>query len=215
MSGVDPGYLDPARFAELRDRRAADPGAIASAHAARTTRPLLGESGRLFILAADHPARGALGVGEEPMAMADRYRLLDRLTLALSRPGVDGVLGTPDIIDDLALLGALDGKVVVGSMNRGGLRGAVFEMDDRYTAYDVAGIVRDRALDRSPVLAAVTEPGDQHDRHSAGAGAADVHAGSAHGGELVDVGRWPEYRGSLRDGAGRGDAGSATRRGRR
>ncbi|MEV1128511.1 deoxyribose-phosphate aldolase [Agromyces sp. NPDC049794] len=144
MSGADPGYLDPARFAELRDRRAADPGAIAAAHAARTTRPLLGENGRLFILAADHPARGALGVGDEPMAMADRYRLLDRLTLALSRPGVDGVLGTPDIIDDLALLGALDDKVVVGSMNRGGLRGATFEMDDRYTAYDVAGIVRDR-----------------------------------------------------------------------
>jgi hypothetical protein len=69
--------------------------------------------------------------------MADRYRLLDRLAVALSRPGVDGVLGTPDIIDDLALLGLLDDKVVVGSMNRGGLRGSVFEIDDRFTSYDV------------------------------------------------------------------------------
>jgi hypothetical protein len=75
--------------------------------------------------------------------MADRYDLLDRLATALSRPGVDGVLGTPDIIDDLALLGLLDDKVVVGSMNRGGLRHATFEMDDRFTAYNVAGIVRD------------------------------------------------------------------------
>jgi DhnA family fructose-bisphosphate aldolase class Ia len=47
------------------------------------------------------------------------------------------VLGTPDIIDDLAGLGLLDDKIVVGSMNRGGLRGASFEMDDRYTGYDV------------------------------------------------------------------------------
>jgi DhnA family fructose-bisphosphate aldolase class Ia len=117
---------------------------VAAAHAARVRRPLLGENGRLFIIAADHPARGALGVGSEPMAMADRYDLLDRLSLALSRPGVDGVLGTPDVIDDLALLGALEGKVVVGSMNRGGVRGAAFEMDDRFTGYDVAGIVRDR-----------------------------------------------------------------------
>jgi hypothetical protein len=77
------------------------------------------------------------------MAMADRYDLLDRLATAIRRPGVDGVLGTPDIIDDLALLGLLDDRVVVGSMNRGGLRGASFEMDDRFTGYDVDGIVRD------------------------------------------------------------------------
>lgn len=138
------GAADPDRFSRVRECRATDPGAVAAAHAARVRRPLLGENGRLFIIAADHPARGALGVGSEPMAMADRYDLLDRLSLALSRPGVDGVLGTPDVIDDLALLGALEGKVVVGSMNRGGVRGAAFEMDDRFTGYDVAGIVRDR-----------------------------------------------------------------------
>ena len=55
--------------------------------------------------------------------MADRAELLDRLSVALSRPGVDGVLGTADIIEDLLLLGALEGKVVIGSMNRGGLAG--------------------------------------------------------------------------------------------
>jgi hypothetical protein len=49
---------------------------------------------------------------------------------------VNGVLGTPDIIEDLLLLGALDGKVVIGSMNRGGLAGTAFEIDDRFTAYD-------------------------------------------------------------------------------
>jgi hypothetical protein len=72
--------------------------------------------------------------------MADRGELLDRLCLALSRPGVNGVLGTPDIIEDLLLLGALDGKAVFGSMNRGGLAGAAWEIDDRFTAYDAPSI---------------------------------------------------------------------------
>jgi DhnA family fructose-bisphosphate aldolase class Ia len=129
------------RFARLRELRATEPDRLAALVAERT-RPVPRPDGRLFILAADHPARGALGVGADPLAMADRYGLLDRLAAALERPGVDGVLGTPDIVEDLAALGALDGKVVVGSMNRGGLKDAVFEMDDRYTAYDVDGLAR-------------------------------------------------------------------------
>ncbi|QEO14388.1 deoxyribose-phosphate aldolase [Agromyces intestinalis] len=144
MPSTDDWFLHPDGYAEIRRIRASEPAAVAAAHAARTRRPLLGDDGRLFLIAADHPARGALGIGGDPMAMADRIRMLDRLALALSRPGVDGVLGTPDVIDDLALLGVLDGKVAAGSMNRGGLRGAVFELDDRYTAYDVPAIVRDR-----------------------------------------------------------------------
>jgi hypothetical protein len=93
-----------------------------------------------MLVAADHPARGALGVRDVPDAMASRYGLLERLLTALSRPGVDGVLGSPDILEDLLLLGALDDKVVIGSMNRGGLQGATFELDDRFTAYDVESI---------------------------------------------------------------------------
>ncbi|WP_374945868.1 deoxyribose-phosphate aldolase [Agreia sp.] len=130
-------------FAALRDTRAAYPGRVAEVLAGRTRRELIRGDGCLFIVAADHPARGALAAGPNEDAMADRYRLLERLAIALSRPGVDGVLGTPDVIDDLALLGLLDDKIVVGSMNRGGLKGACFEMDDRYTAYDVDSIVRD------------------------------------------------------------------------
>lgn len=127
-------------FAALRELRAARPTAIAEAAARRTRRPLLGSDGRLMIVAADHPARGALGVRSAADAMVDRYDLLRRLVLALGRPGVDGVLGTADILEDLLLLGALDGKVVIGSMNRGGLQGAAFELDDRFTGYDAATI---------------------------------------------------------------------------
>ena len=132
------------REAELRhlvDIRTHRPQAIAEAAARRlSARSLLGGHGRLMIIAADHPARGALRAGQEPLAMSHRTDLLDRLCLALSRPGVNGVLGTPDILEDLLLLGALDDKVVIGSMNRGGLAGTAFEIDDRFTAYDPASI---------------------------------------------------------------------------
>ncbi|RFA13529.1 deoxyribose-phosphate aldolase [Subtercola boreus] len=135
------GMLTGADFDRLRTIRATRPHAIREALVARRRREVTRGDGRLFIVAADHPARGALAVGSDPMAMANRYLLLDRLAIALSRPGVDGVLGTPDIIDDLAALGLLDHKIIVGSMNRGGLRGARFEMDDRFTGYDVPTMV--------------------------------------------------------------------------
>ncbi|MCU1665372.1 MAG: hypothetical protein QOI36_3925 [Pseudonocardiales bacterium] len=126
---------------DLIHSRVHRPHAVAEA-AARRRRPgsLLAEHGKLMMIAADHPARGALRAGGQALAMADRGDLLDRLCLALSRPGVNGVLGTPDVLEDLLLLGALDGKVVVGSMNRGGLAGTAFEIDDRFTAYDAASI---------------------------------------------------------------------------
>lgn len=130
-------------FEALREARASNPGQLSKIYATRKRREVLRGDGKLFIVAADHPARGALGVRGLESAMASRTDLLERLAVALSRPGVDGVLGTPDIIDDLALLGLLDDKVVVGSMNRGGLKGAIFEMDDRYTGYDIPSLVRD------------------------------------------------------------------------
>jgi len=127
-------------FAELRELRASCPELIAARAAERRRRPLLGSDGRLMIVAADHPARGSLAVRGVSGAMANRYDLLRRLLTALSRPGVDGLLATADIVEDLLLLGALEDKVVIGSMNRGGLQGASFELDDRFTAYDPATI---------------------------------------------------------------------------
>jgi DhnA family fructose-bisphosphate aldolase class Ia len=132
------------RDADLRrlvETRVHQPQAIAEAGARRRAAPAPADGhGKLMIIAADHPARGALRAGDRPFAMGNRADLLDRLCLALSRPGVNGVLGTPDILEDLLLLGALDEKVVIGSMNRGGLAGTTFEIDDRFTAYDAASI---------------------------------------------------------------------------
>jgi hypothetical protein len=132
--------MPDARAMELCHRRLRRPQAIAEAAAERRRPPSLADLGPIMVVAADHPARGALGAGARPRAMADRGDLLDRLCVALSRPGVNGVLGTPDIVEDLLLLGALDGKAVFGSMNRGGLAGAAWEIDDRFTAYDAAAI---------------------------------------------------------------------------
>jgi len=136
---------------DLTEIRAREPGRIQEAWTGRSRRPLLGADGRLLVVAADHPARGALGVRSDAMAMASRGELLGRLATALSRPGVDGVLGTADILDDLLLMGALEDKVVIGSMNRGGLQGATFELDDRFTGY-TADEIAARGLDGGKML---------------------------------------------------------------
>jgi Cgl0159-like len=128
---------------QILQTRVERPGRIAELFASRRHPDgLVGETGRLMLVAADHTARGALRAGADALAMADRGRLLDRLAVALSRPGVDGVLGTPDVLEDLLLMGVLEGKVAIGSMNRGGLTGTVFEVDDRFTAYDADAVVR-------------------------------------------------------------------------
>ena len=139
--------------AALTRRRAVDPGEITRAWRNRR-RAERREDGRMMIVAADHPARGALGVRGDSTAMASRADLLQRLAVALTRPGVDGVLGTADILEDLLLSGLLEGKVVLGSMNRGGLQGAEFEFDDRWTGYD-ADTLAANGLDGGKMLTRV------------------------------------------------------------
>lgn len=159
--------LDDATWADLLRTRATDPGAVERAYAARR-RPtsLLSERGTFFLVAADHPARGALASGGDATAMADRRSLLTRLVEALADPDVDGVLGSPDVVEELLLLGALEGKVVIGSMNRGGLDGASWTLDDRFTGYDAASIAACgleggkmllRLEDSDPAVAATVE----------------------------------------------------------
>ncbi len=142
--------------AEIAQIRWADPSRIADALRSRPAPEPY--HGKLLVIAADHPARGALTVGDRVNAMADRSDLLQRIDTALSRPGVHGFLGTADLVEDLALMGSLDGKLVYGSMNRGGLAGAAFEMDDRFTGYTVPGIV-EAGLDGGKMLLRV-DPDD-------------------------------------------------------
>ena len=132
-------------YAEITELRGQRPEAVGEALTARRRREtFLPRDGRLMLIAADHPARGALAAQGRPTAMNSRTQMLERLRTALARPGVDGLLATADIAEDLLLLGALEDKIVVASMNRGGLAGSAFELDDRMTGYDVAGVVQAR-----------------------------------------------------------------------
>lgn len=138
------------RWLGLIASRLKSPNAAAKALKKRKRRKLIKDS-RLFIVAADHTARGMLGVGDNQFAMADRRKLLDALIIALENPQVDGVLGSADVIDELALLGVLDNKLVFGTMNRGGIMGAKWELNDRMTAYTPQEIAS-RGLDGGKVL---------------------------------------------------------------
>lgn len=152
--------MDRQTYGELIEARLRDPESLRRALRDRRRRDLLGEDGNLLIVAADHTARGMLAVGGDPLAVADRFTLLSNLVAALSLPQVDGVLASADLLEELALLGALEGKLAIGTMNRGGIIGARWELDDRLTAYD-SDHVQEFGLDGGKVLLRIepTDPG--------------------------------------------------------
>jgi DhnA family fructose-bisphosphate aldolase class Ia len=127
----------------------------------RGKRNTLTKDGKLTVLAADHPARMVTQVGDDPLAMGNRYELLGRILRVLTDEEFDGVMSTPDIIEELFMVNYLvrraggrsflDNKVILGCMNRGGLSGTVFEMDDRMTAYTPESIKKMR-LDGAKIM---------------------------------------------------------------
>jgi hypothetical protein len=127
-------------FIKLCEDRVNNPAKLQKLLKNRKRRSKLTKDGKLFIVAADHTARGIISVSGQPMAVDNRFDLLDRLVRALTVPGVDGVLATPDLVEELAYFGALDNKVVFGSISRAGILRADWELDDRQSSYDIAGI---------------------------------------------------------------------------
>ena len=152
--------LDQKRFLELIEARISNPSSLQKALKNRSRRTVAGKDGKLMLLAADHTARGIIAAGKNPTAIADRYVLLDKLIRALAVSGVDGVMASADILEELAWLGALEEKVAIGTMNRGGIIGASWELDDRLTAYD-AEHIRSAGLDGGKTLLRIdeTDPG--------------------------------------------------------
>jgi DhnA family fructose-bisphosphate aldolase class Ia len=135
---------------EITEVRVERPGVILEAAQARKRRTSLTLDGKLTILAADHPARMVNSYGDEPVRMANRHEYLARVLRVVSSPGMDGVMGTTDIIEDLLIVdylvqerggpSFLDERVILGSMNRSGLAGAAWELDDRFTCFSAASI---------------------------------------------------------------------------
>jgi DhnA family fructose-bisphosphate aldolase class Ia len=119
---------------------------------ARKKRPKLTSDGKLTILATDHPARRVTNVGDDQFCMANRLQYLGRVLRVIAAGEFDGVMGPTDIIEDLFIMNYLlrqaggpsflDNKVILGCMNRGGLAGTVWEMDDRMTSFTAESIAR-------------------------------------------------------------------------
>lgn len=72
--------IDAAQLVAVRRR---EPTAVAAAWAARRRRPVLcRDDGKILVVAADHMARGALGVRDDPTAMSSRPDVLETPTAA-------------------------------------------------------------------------------------------------------------------------------------
>jgi hypothetical protein len=141
----DPESVLPASVvARITEVRVRDPDRIRRAAVDRRRRTHLTDDGRLNLIAADHPARGVTRAHDEPLAMAHRGGFLARVLRALQ--AADGVMATMDVLEDLLLLddllreagGAplLDDKLLIPSLNRGGIVGSVWELDDPMTGPD-------------------------------------------------------------------------------
>ncbi len=140
----DAGKTLPIRiFDEITEIRVRRPNVVEQEANRRRRRTHIAPDGRLVLVAVDHPARGVTQIRKEELAMGDRYQLLARTRRVFDDPHMDGIVATADILEELLYLSHLerkkggksflDGRVLVGTMNRGGLAGTAFEMDDTFT----------------------------------------------------------------------------------
>lgn len=139
-------------FQKITDIRINNPDFIVDWSNRRVKSKQFTRNGKLNIVAADHPARGSVSVGEKPFEMANRHELLSRLVDVLHSEWVDGILGSMDILEELIILhglfmesgrlGFLDEKLLIVSLNRGGFPGSAWEMDDPITGTNAATCVK-------------------------------------------------------------------------
>lgn len=135
-------------IARITDIRIHDPGFALRHSRQRIRRKTVTTDGRLNIVAADHPARRVTAVGDDRLAMADRADYLRRILRVLRSDLVDGVMATMDVLEELLIVAGqrvsqgdsdpLESKLLIGSMNRGGLAGVAWEMDDPTTGVSAA-----------------------------------------------------------------------------
>jgi hypothetical protein len=137
-------YLPPSVLDQITDVRVEHPRWALKEARQRKRRKAIAPDGKLVLAALDHPGRGVNEIRGDALAMGDRHQYLARARRVLDDPLLDGIVATPDVIEELLILSHierrkkgkafLDGRVLVGSMNRGGLAGTAFEMDDTFTS---------------------------------------------------------------------------------
>ena len=106
----------------------------------------------LVFAAADHNARMINEYKGNKVGLSNRHEYLSRLTRMLLSNEVDGVEAAPDVIEDLIILNYLskknndldflNNKLIVGTVNRGGLKNTVWEMDDMCTCFTIDRIAK-------------------------------------------------------------------------
>lgn len=136
-------FLSQAVLDRVTEMRVDAPGYAYRVAQERPKREYLTRRGKLNILAADHPARRVTKVGVDSLAMANRRDYLSRIVRALMAPTVDGLMATMDLIEELLILDGLvrdargpsllHDKLLIASLNRGGLASTVWELDDPIT----------------------------------------------------------------------------------
>ena len=132
----------------ITDVRVNEPEAVLEEAEKRVRREALTRDGKLTILAADQAARLVTEAKGEPVAMGDRLELLGRVLRVIAVSDFDGVVGTPDLVEDLLIVnhlvkdkggpGFLDEKVILGSMDLSG------GMDNRFASFTAEAIERMR-----------------------------------------------------------------------
>jgi hypothetical protein len=187
--------FDAARFFPRRimdaitEARVRRPEILEAAAERRKRRARPAPDGKLNMLACDHPGRGVIAVLDDPIAMGDRQQYLGRVARALLHPGLDGVMAHTDLVEDLLMLDyllaekggrpLLDGRVVAGCMNRGGIVNVSGEIHDRFTTFTAESIARLR-LDGGKMLLRVVND-DERTLVTLGECAAAVTDLSRHG----------------------------------
>lgn len=170
-------FFTQAMMDQVTTLRLNQPELLAQEYKARKTRTKLALDNKLVILAADHPGRHLTKSGSDNTAMGNRLDYLGRIVRVLTASNIDGIMGTDDILDDLILVnylykqktagkGFLDGKVLMGSMNRTGLAGAVHEMYDFPSSYLSGKELKDRKIDAAKILWRHCPDNDKQDRYS-------------------------------------------------
>ena len=138
-------YLGDEVFRELNRMKAFHPEYIEEEMKDRT--PVGFPNEKLVFAAADHNARMINEYKGNPIGLSNRREYITRLFRELQSDEVDGLEGTADVIEDIILLNRLQKaaggkdvlkkKMLIGTVNRGGLKGSCWEMDDLPACYTV------------------------------------------------------------------------------
>ncbi len=165
-------FLGEEMFRQVNEIQTFDPEIVIS-EAMRRRKP--DKKKRVLVLAAaDHNARMINEYKGNPIGLSNRRDYLSRLVRILTSDKVDGLEAAPDIIEEVLIINYLrkkegypdflDGKMMIGTVNRGGLRDSAWEMDDMCTCFTVERLVKLR-MDGAKFMIRIN-PRETESRHT-------------------------------------------------